>query len=120
VLAQHAPLAQHAGLTEAQIDSLRRGDEIDGFDEPQQIILRFVREAVTLADVSEETWNATAERHTPRELTELLVLTGFYRLMCTMMRASRIPTEDAIDKPWPDAPRSRYFQLPHCRPGQRW
>ena len=100
-LAQHAPLSLQAGVTQAQLGALGRGDDETGFDAADRTVLRFAREALVLADVSDEAWDAAAALHTPRALTELLVIVGFYRLMCTVMRSARLPTDPAINAPWP-------------------
>jgi 4-carboxymuconolactone decarboxylase len=108
---QHEPLALRAGIERRQIEALRRGDEEDGFDEADRLVLRFVREALIAADVSDEAWAAAAALYEPRALTELIVIVGFYRMMCTLMRAARLPVEAPIDRPWP-SPEGSSLQPP--------
>lgn len=102
-IAQHKPLARDAGLQDAQITAILRGDEqAPDLDEDQRAVLRFTREAVTLADVSDQTWASVAAHHSPRALTELLIIAGFYRLMCSVMRAARLDIEPATHTPSPN------------------
>jgi AhpD family alkylhydroperoxidase len=102
-MTQHAPLAREAGLTDMQVAALRRGDDETAFDAEDRTILRFVREALSEIEISDATWDAAASFMEPRALTELLIVAGFYRMLCMVMRSARLPVETSDDRPWPKA-----------------
>lgn len=98
---QHAPLARHAQVTGEQEAALGRGDEDAAcFSPMERAVLRFTREALESATVTDETFAAVRVSLSPREVVELLIVVGFYRTMCTVMRSVRLPLDPAIDKPW--------------------
>lgn len=99
-MTQHLPLGREAGLTDMQVAALQRGDDETAFDAADRTILRFVREALAEIEISDATWDAAASLMEPRALTELLIVTGFYRMLCTIMRSARLSVETPVDRPW--------------------
>ncbi|MEX2194314.1 MAG: carboxymuconolactone decarboxylase family protein [Thermoleophilaceae bacterium] len=84
---QHEPIATEAGATAAEIEAARTGAPLDG---DAGLLLRFTEEVVREASPSDETFEAAAERFTPRELVELLLVIGQYMTLARVMATARI------------------------------
>jgi 4-carboxymuconolactone decarboxylase len=65
------------------------------FDARERALLNFVRRTVVDVDVDDATWEGARAAFSEREIVELLLVSGFYRTMCTIMRTARLPIEPA-------------------------
>jgi alkylhydroperoxidase family enzyme len=99
--AQHVPFALRAGIAQEKIDALARGDT-DGrlFDAEERAVLRFTTEAVERARASDDAFSEVAARLTPREIVELLLTIGYYRMVATLLESTGVD---------PDAPAGSDF-----------
>lgn len=95
---QHVSLALGAGVTQAQVESVERGD-IDGeaFDAVERTVLRFTTEALERVHVSDETFRAAAKQLTPREIVELLLTIGYYRMVATLLETTEVDLDPPTD-----------------------
>jgi alkylhydroperoxidase family enzyme len=92
--AQHVPIAGKAGVSEAKIAAIRKG-EIGGppFDEGERLVLRFADEQLRDGCVSDATFAAAKGRFTPRQIVELTVLAGAYAMLAGVMRTTALTLE---------------------------
>lgn len=89
--AQHVPIAQNMGCTNAQIAALEAGDaQADVFDEKEKLLLRFVREVVENVRASEETVKAVGARFSPQEAVEVILTCGYYMMLARLTETTRI------------------------------
>jgi alkylhydroperoxidase family enzyme len=88
---QHVPIARAAGVSDAQVQALERGEpDAACFDEVEQAVLRFTAEVVRDVCASQATFDAVAKHLPPREIVELLLAIGFYMTMARLMVATKI------------------------------
>ena len=88
---QHVPFARRAGITDAQIEAIEQGEiEGDLFDSEDRAVLRFTTEALEKVRVSDQTFAEVASRLTPREVVELLLAIGFYRMVATLLETTAV------------------------------
>lgn len=84
-----------AGFTDAQLDATAAGAPDDPvWHADDTLVLRLADELYDLGEVSDELWPAVAERWTVEEILELVVCSGWYRLLCQVMRTARLQPEE--------------------------
>jgi alkylhydroperoxidase family enzyme len=98
---QHVPIGKAAGVSDAQIAALERGDALAGcFDPVERAVLRFTDEVVERASASEALVKEISTRLSHRELVELLLAIGFYMTIARLMNVCAIdlepPAGDAV------------------------
>jgi alkylhydroperoxidase family enzyme len=95
---QHVAIALAAGVTQPQVEAVERGD-VDGeaFDARERTVLRFTTEAVESVHVSDETFGAAAKQFTPREIVELLLTIGYYRMVATLLETTEVDLDPPTD-----------------------
>ncbi|MGW2938036.1 carboxymuconolactone decarboxylase family protein [Streptomyces sp. NPDC001156] len=76
---QHVPISASFGVSDAVRDAIKRR-EFDALELPDddRAIVRFVAAVVAAPTVSDEIFSAVKERLTPREILEIMQVTGFY------------------------------------------
>ncbi len=91
---QHISIAKMFGTSDAQIAQLEH-DEIGapGFDEVEQLVLRFTSEVVRYVGASEATFAQMRQRFSAQEIIELLLGIGFYMMMARIMETTKIDLE---------------------------
>ena len=95
---QHEVIAAIEGVAPEQIAAIGEG-RVDGpeFDERQVLLLRFVTEAVERVGASEATTRAMAERFSPRELVELLLVVGQYLGLAVVLKSAALEPLPPLD-----------------------
>jgi 4-carboxymuconolactone decarboxylase len=99
---QHTLLGTAAGVTADELRRLTEPD-VDGWPHGDALLLRMVDELCADDRVGDETWAGLAATWTDAQLLELLVLAGFYRLVCGLLNSTGVQPEP--DTPgWPAEP----------------
>lgn len=96
---QHTVLGEAAGLTDAEIARLAC-DDIDGWTIPDRLLVALADELCAGDHVSDATWCGLAARWSDPELVELLILAGFYRMVCGFLNAAGVQPESGVPG-WP-------------------
>jgi AhpD family alkylhydroperoxidase len=97
---QHEAIARGVGATEAQIAAVRQGDlDAEDFDEDDRLVLRCADELLRDDGIRENTFAAARERLSDREIVELIVTVGYYRMLAGLMNSVAID----LDEPLGDA-----------------
>jgi len=88
---QHVPIAKHTGVSDAQVTALERG-AIDAacFDASERAVLRLAGELVEGVRAEDKTFADVAQRFSPQEIVELILTTGYYRMLATLMETAAI------------------------------
>ena len=90
VLAFGKPL----GLTDEQIAATATGDADDpAWSEADSLLVRLVDEVHETCTVTAPLWSALAQRYSDEQLMELLIITGWYRLLSGVINAIGIEPE---------------------------
>jgi len=83
---QHVAIARAVGASAAQVEALREGREDDeSFTEVQREVLGFAREVTVDGAASESSVSALASRLGPRAVVELLLVTGHWVTICSLV-----------------------------------
>ncbi|TDC31448.1 carboxymuconolactone decarboxylase family protein [Kribbella albertanoniae] len=84
--------AGSSGLGRDEYDVLAMGDALP---EPDRVLVNAVDELLDAATLSDSTRSALATRYSDAQVIELVLLTGWYRSIATLINAARLPLE-----PW--------------------
>jgi alkylhydroperoxidase family enzyme len=98
---QHTLLGRVAGVTD---DEIRRLTDpgLAGWPDGDAALLAMVDELCADDRVGDATWAALAARWSAAEILELLVLAGYYRLVCGLLNSTGVQLE-AGTPGWPGA-----------------
>lgn len=96
----HAPLAVKAGVAEAQLATLKAGDMPDGLGEDEQLAVQLARELVFDRTASEATMTAVIACLGEPATVELVVLIGYYSLLCMTLNAFDVEVPAGAEKPF--------------------
>ena len=79
---QHAEIARHVGVEQAQIDAVERGEfDHESLGGSERAVLAFARDVVAGPHVGEATFAALRDTLSPREIVELLLTIGNYLML---------------------------------------
>lgn len=76
--AHHAPIGLKVGLSQAQLGQIRAGAVPDGLDETDAAIAAYVLAFTTLKGVPEAVFRRLAARVSPRQITDINIIAGYY------------------------------------------
>jgi AhpD family alkylhydroperoxidase len=94
---QHEAIALGVGATDAQIDAVRRGIlDTEDLDEDDRIVLRCAEELLQGDGIREDTFAQARERLSERELVELILAVGYYRMLAGLMNSVAIDPDEPL------------------------
>lgn len=90
----HRGLALAAGLTEAEVDALRRPVDEHPWSDDDLMVLTAADELNERSTLTDATWAALSSRFGERELIELVMLIGHYHMVAFTLNALRVQDEE--------------------------
>jgi 4-carboxymuconolactone decarboxylase len=102
---QHTSIGRAAGLTDAEVAALADAGD-GGWSGDDKALIAMVDELCEDDVVSDATWSRLEERWSAEELLELLVLAGYYRLVCGLLNSAGVALEPGTPG-WPDGAAAR-------------
>ncbi|MEV5574638.1 carboxymuconolactone decarboxylase family protein [Spirillospora sp. NPDC052269] len=90
----HVPIAQLAGLNEAEIEALRGAPDDHPWSADDRAVIEVADELSATSTVSDATWAALAKRFDETLLIELVMLIGQYHMLAFALNALRVQNED--------------------------
>ena len=95
--AQHAAIAASVGVRDAQISALENGHATnDLFDQRERTALTFADEAIDASHVSDETFARVHEHFPARQIVELLLTAGCFRMMSRLVTILELEQEPSF------------------------
>jgi 4-carboxymuconolactone decarboxylase len=86
----HRPLARQVGLTDAEVERVVAGAEVDLADAAERVVLRVVRALLEASDLTDEDYAAGLEGLGEQGLVELTTLVGYYATLALQLRVFRV------------------------------
>ncbi|MEU4237366.1 carboxymuconolactone decarboxylase family protein [Actinoplanes sp. NPDC026619] len=86
----HEAVARSAGMTPAEIDALRTGDETAFSDPYEQLVLRVVSALAVRNDLTDDEYAAASDGLGLPVLFELTTLVGYYATLALQLRVFRV------------------------------
>ena len=98
-LHQHEKIARRVGLTAADLECAAGRAPIASMPPRDQAVLRFATEMTRDIRVSDATFAEARALFSPRELTELAIVTSFYSCICRFLETMQIEIEPPKSPP---------------------
>ena len=94
---QHESIARGVGASDAQIAAVRRGDlDVDALDEDDRLVLVCVEELLRNDTIGEATFASARKRLSDREIVELILAVGYYRMLAGLMNSVAIDLDEPL------------------------
>jgi 4-carboxymuconolactone decarboxylase len=94
--AQHREISKSIGITENEIERVRRGPDAEGWDPFEATLLRAADELHAASRIGDETWAALAARYDEQQLIEVPMLVGHYHMVAFTLNTLGVPLEDGL------------------------
>ena len=91
--AQHSRFARAVGLTDEEIRRTAVGPDDEGWGEFDAVLVRAADELHGDAFISDDTWNALAERYTTRQLMDVVFTVGQYHIVSMALNSFGVQFE---------------------------
>lgn len=92
---QHKRIARRVGVPDEKVAALDIGPEAPVFDEMERAVLRFADDVVKNVKAEARLFDDVAARLTHQQLTELLILIGYYMMVSRFLENLGVEIEDA-------------------------
>ncbi len=94
--AAHNPIGQREGLTDAEIAGLAAGPDDDVWEPQDRTLLRAVDELQQRCFIEDETWEALAERFDDRQMIDLVLTVGAYKMLAMALNSFGAQLQDGM------------------------
>lgn len=98
---QHRIVGRNCGMTDEQIDAVALGAEAGIFDSRQKLAIRMVDEVIADVRMSDTTFSDAVSTFNSREITEILIVIGFYNMIAGVLENLQVEIEPPglVDNP---------------------
>jgi 4-carboxymuconolactone decarboxylase len=96
----HARLAREAGVADAVVDAIGRGEEPPFEADDERIVYTVARELTTTGQVSSEHFEAAAALLGESSMVELISLCGYYSLISFLLNSFDVPLPQDVQPNW--------------------
>lgn len=90
---QHVPLARAAGVTDAEMDALAKGQVPAGLSPPERAAVVYAQELARARAVSDPAFAELRRHFEPRVLTDLTILVAYYTALGMCLQALEVDLE---------------------------
>ena len=94
--AQHVVIGKQARLKDEEIQRIIEGPEATGWDPFEATLLRAVDELYIDAFISDDVWNALAERYNTHQLMDVIFTVGQYNLVSWALNSLGVQREKGL------------------------
>jgi 4-carboxymuconolactone decarboxylase len=92
---QHKRVARRVGVADEKVAALETGPDAPAFDATERAVLRFTDEVVKNVKASGPVFDDVAARLSHQQLTELLILIGYYMMVSRFLENLEVEIEEA-------------------------
>ena len=90
---QHERISRDLGMPDAKMQALKVGPEAPAFNELERLVVRITDEVVHNVKASDATFKVLAEKLGHRQLSELILVIGFYMMVCRFLENFEVDIE---------------------------
>jgi len=94
---QHVIIGRRAGLSDGDIERIRKGAEAPGWSPFESALVRAADELHEDAFVSDETWQALAARYDTRQLMDVVFTVGQYNLVSMALNTFGVQLDEGVE-----------------------
>jgi alkylhydroperoxidase family enzyme len=91
--AQHRRLATEGGMTDADIQRIIDGPDVDGWDPFERLLCQAADELHAQCTISDSVWAGLAAEYDEEQLIQATMLIGYYHLVSFILNAFVTPLE---------------------------
>src|SRR2546428_3500096 len=101
---QHVAIARQLQMSDDEILGVRDPANCKALSEVDRAVIAMADELNDNAEVSPKTWSILERFFSPAELVELVLVSGFWRMMAGFLKTAQIPLDpiDPTVKGWPE------------------
>jgi 4-carboxymuconolactone decarboxylase len=99
----HAPLAREAGVSDAVVDAISRGEDPPFTADDERIVHAAARELTGRGRLSEESYSAARDLLGDTGVVEVVALCGYYTTIAFVLNAFDVPAPAGAEPHWPAA-----------------
>ncbi len=99
--AQHLVIGQQNGLSRHEIESLVMPDLDDGWSPAEHAVIAAVDQLCQADDIDDPVWSELTRYFDDVQLVELLMLTGYYRMLAGFLNGARVELDPGLEG-WPE------------------
>ncbi len=99
---QHSRFGKSVGLSEDEIQRVTVGPDAEGWDDFDATLLRAADELHDEAFISDETWNALAERYSTKQLMDVVFAVGQYHIVSMALNSFGVQFEPETTERFPE------------------
>jgi alkylhydroperoxidase family enzyme len=92
----HVLVGKRIGLTNEEIEKIRKGTEAQGWSNFDKTLLKAVDELYTDRNLSETTWNELSKNYNSNQLMDLIFVVGAYNMLAMFMKSIGFKTEECV------------------------
>lgn len=93
---QHRRVAREVGVPDDKLAGLEAGPEAPCFDDLERAVLRFTDDVVLNVKAGQALYDDVAARLSEQQCAELIVLIGFYMMVCRFLENLEVEIEDIV------------------------
>lgn len=94
--AQHELIAKKGGLTDADIERLKKGPKAAGWSEHEAALLQAADDLYENSVVSDATWATLAKTYSTEQLVDAIFTVGQYNLVSWALNSLGVPLDDFL------------------------
>ncbi len=94
----HAQYGRAAGLSSSEIEQIVVGPDSPAWSAEDRLLLRAADQLCASQQISDETWQALAQRYSEAQLVEIPFLVGQYTMLSMVANALGVELEDGYDR----------------------
>ncbi len=98
---QHSRFGRSVGLTDDEIRRITLGADADGWDEFDATLIRAADELHNDAFITDQTWNALAERYSTKQLIDVVFAVGQYHIVSMALNSFGVQFEPTTTDRFP-------------------
>jgi len=89
----HLLLGKQAGLTDQEIDDIKKGPKAEEWNSSDSLLLKTVDELYIDNFITDETWTALNEKYDFEQIMDIIFLIGQYNLLAMFLNSIGVPLE---------------------------
>ena len=94
---QHVLIAKGSGVSDDEIERVKAGPDAGGWDAADSALLRAADELIADAFITDETWQALAERLDTEQLIDVIFTVGQYNLVSMALNTLGVQLDEGVE-----------------------
>lgn len=94
--AQHVVIGKAAGITDEEIDRIKKGPDAEGWNAFDACLLRATDELHNDSFISQPTWNELSEKYNKEQLMDVIFTVGNYTIVSMALNTLGVQLDDGL------------------------